>query len=289
LKIRESHTALIQEKPIRFQEYGVGIFRSILSKSALKKEIKKELILINGVIANTATFIQGGESIQLLKDEIRQKSAKLILKLEVCFEDDHLAIINKPAGIVVSGNKQKTIANALPYNLNKSSQTDALTNPLPVHRLDFPTTGLLLVAKTNPSLIALNSMFEEKSVQKIYHAITIGVMKPEGIIETKINGKAATTNYGVIGTQVSDRFDRLNLVRLFPKTGRRHQLRIHLSELGNPILGDVLYGKEDLILKGKGLYLHASSLTLEHPITKEVLKVEAKLPAKFIKLFTDIK
>lgn len=289
MKIRESHTALIQEKPIRFQEYGVAIFKSILSKSALKKEIKKGLILINGAVANTATFIHGGELIELLQDETRLKTANLELKLEVCYEDDYLAIINKPAGILVSGNKQKTITNALPYNFNKSYQTDALTNPLPVHRLDFPTTGLLLIAKTNTSLIALNSMFEDKSIQKIYYAITIGVMQPEGIIDTEIDGKAAITSYEVIETQVSVRFNKLNLVRLFPKTGRRHQLRIHLSELGNPILGDAVYGKEGLILKGKGLYLHASCLSLQHPITKEVLNVEAKLPSKFDKIFADIK
>ena len=287
MKIRESHTALIQEKPIRFQEYGLGIFRSIISKSALKKEIKKGLIMINGVVANTATFITGGELIELLEDEIKLKTAKLALKLEVCYEDDYLAIINKPAGIVVSGNKQKTITNTLPYNLKKSSQTDALTNPLPVHRLDFPTTGLLLIAKTNASLIALNRMFEKKLIQKTYHAITIGTMEPEGTIETEINEKAASSIYEVLDTVASDRFNRLNLVRLFPKTGRRHQLRIHLSELGNPILGDSIYGKDDLILKGKGLYLHASRLMFEHPITNEDMSIEAKLPVKFYKLFSD--
>ena len=289
MKIRESHTALIQEKPIRFQEYGVGIFKSILSKSALKKEIKKGLILINSAPANTATYIVGGEFIELMEDEIKLKSAKLVFKLDVCFEDDYLAIVNKPAGIVVSGNKQKTITNALPYNLAKSSQTDALTNPLPVHRLDFPTTGVLLVAKTNTSLIALNRMFEEKLIEKTYQAITIGAMKPEGAIEREINEKVASSSYKVLESQASEKFEKLNLVQLFPKTGRRHQLRIHLAALGNPILGDSVYGKENLILKGKGLYLHAYCLRFEHPITKEIITVETKLPAKFRKLFADKK
>ena len=112
--------------------------------------------------------------------------------LEVIYEDDYLAIIDKPPGILVSGNKLKTIVNALPFNLQVSSQIDALINPLPVHRLDFPTSGLLLIAKTNNALVALGKMFEEKKISKIYHAITIGQMKPEGADEVSKGNQRET-------------------------------------------------------------------------------------------------
>ncbi len=98
-------------------------------------------------------------------------------------------------------------------------------------------------------------------------------------------GKASVSYYEVEQTIVSDRFEFLNLVKLQPKTGRRHQLRKHLASIGNPILGDADYGKEGLIHKGKGLYLHAYSLQFVHPVTQANVEVKSKLPKKFFKLF----
>ena len=113
---------------------------------ALKKPSKRKLIYINDCIATTAQFILGGEKITLYQPENSSAFKRLIFDLEVVFEDDYLAIINKPAGILVSGNKFKTIDNALQQNLQKSAQLDAV-RPRPTHRLDYPTTGLLLVGK----------------------------------------------------------------------------------------------------------------------------------------------
>ena len=106
----------------------------------------------------------------------------------------------------------------------------------------------------------------------------------EGKLETTIKGKAAISHYKVLQEIPSPKFDQLNLVELSPETGRRHQLRIHMSELGTPILGDKTYGIEGKVMQGKGLYLHALSLSFDHPITKEKIEATTPLPAKFEKL-----
>ena len=271
-------------KPIRLQDYGVGIFNLVFTKSALKKALKKQYITVNGIVATSATFISGGETISLSIPENREPRTKLILKLNVLFEDDYLAIIHKPGGILVSGNSFKTIANGLIQNLKPSNLLDR-TTPQPVHRLDYPTTGLLLIGKTNSSIRALNKLFEDKKIKKSYYATTIGVMQSKGEITTAIDGKPSQSLYKVKASVASERFGSLNLVKLKPKTGRKHQLRKHLLSIGNPILGDKDYNIENLILNGKGLYLHAYSLKFTHPFTQEKLKIKDDLPEKFKKIF----
>jgi len=247
----ETHLVPQQEKIIRLQEYAVGIFKTLPSKSE-----------------NTTPLKQ------------------LEFSLDVLFEDDYLAVIYKPAGILVSGNSFVTIDNALTQNLQKSSQFDAI-RPRPVHRLDYPTSGILLVGKTRTSITALNKLFEHKEVQKTYLAITVGKMKSKGVIDTSIDNKEALTEFNILKTVPSKRFNYLNLVMLKPKTGRKHQLRIHLAAIGNQILGDQGYGKDELKLKGKGLYLHASSLSFTHPFTKEPIYIKGKTPKKFLNIFPE--
>jgi len=210
---------------------------------------------------------------------------KLNFQLKVLFEDEYLAVIHKPAGILVSGNSFKTIANALAQNIKQSHLPDA-TKPQPVHRLDFATTGILLVGKTSSSIRVLNRMFEDKKVEKTYYAITIGEMKDHGEITSEIDGKKSQSNYNVIKSVSSKRFGKLNLVILMPQTGRRHQLRKHMSSIGLPILGDAVYGIESLILNGKGLFLHAYSLNFIHPFTNKKIYIKDQLPKRFQKIFT---
>ena len=280
----ETHIVPQLATRVRLQEYGVGLFNRALTKSALKKVLKKKYITVNGIIATTATYIKGGEVIQLAIPDSVSATKKLVFPLKVLFEDEHLAVIYKPAGILVSGIGFKTIANALPHNLRPSNLSDA-TNPQPVHRLDYATTGLLLVGKTSSSIRDLNRMFVEKTINKVYYAITIGEMNAKGKIKAPIDGKPALSKYTVKETVSSKRFGKLNLVQLKPKTGRRHQLRKHLSGIGNPILGDKDYGVENLILKGKGLYLHAHSLKFVHPFTNENLYIITDFPQRFKMIF----
>jgi len=259
-----------------------------MTKSALKKALKKKYILVNGAIATSATYIHGGETIRVSVPETPDSRKKLVLKLKVLFEDEHIAVMHKPAGILVSGNSFKTIANALAQNIVKSKLADA-TRPQPVHRLDYATTGILLVGKTSSSIRALNKMFEHKKVEKTYYAITIGEMDVSGKITSNIDGKHSKSRYTRIASVPSKKFGKLNLVILQPKTGRRHQLRKHMSQHGNPILGDKDYGIEGLILKGKGLYLHAYSLKFIHPFTNEEMHLKDEIPQRFKKIFPQLK
>ena len=283
MKILESHIVPQQEVPIRLQDYAVGIFTTVATKSAFKKAIKKQLILTNGILASTAMWIKGGETIQLLENS--EKNHKVFnITLEIIYEDDYLAVIEKPSGVSVSGNSFATIDNALKTNLQASSLKD-VTRPRPVHRLDYPTSGLLLIGKTSNAIVQLNKLFEAKEIKKTYHAVTIGKMQTNGKVSLAIDEKDSLSYYRVLDTVSSERFGYLNLVELSPKTGRRHQLRKHMSAVGHPILGDKEYGNEGFILKGKGLYLHAFQLEFIHPFTKEPLKVRSKLPKKFLKIF----
>ena len=197
-------------------------------------------------------------------------------------------MIHKPAGILVSGNNFKTITNALTQNIQPSKLPDA-TKPQPVHRLDYATTGILLVGKTSSSIRALNRIFEDKKIEKTYYAVTIGEMNNRGKITSEIEGKKSQSNYKLFESVSSKRFGKLNLVKLKPQTGRRHQLRKHMASIDNPILGDAAYGIENLILSGKGLYLHAYSLNFIHPITNKQVYFKDELPQRFKKIFIGIR
>ena len=284
MQLLETHIATKLEKPIRFQEYSVGIFKTIPTKSGIKKAIKRELIFIDGGLATTSKYISGGEKIELFQSKNSSNFKRLKLNLEVLFEDNYLAIIYKPAGILVSGNKFVTIANGLPQNLKKSNQFDAV-KPQPIHRLDYPTSGILLIGKTSTAITKLGKLFENKEIQKTYFAITIGKMNLEGKLNSPIDEKNAHTEFEVLKSVTSERFEYLNLVKLLPKTGRKHQLRKHLSTIGNPVLGDKEYFLENKVLSGKGLFLHAATLDFRHPFTKEKISISKELPKKFIKIF----
>ncbi len=244
---------------------------------------------MNGTQGFTDHHISGGELIEVYHDDGEKELTEIDLKLEVLFEDDHLAIVNKPAGIEVSGNKKWTMQNALSGNLRSSGQADWLPVQEPIHRLDYPTSGAVLIGKTASITMALNKLFEDRAVKKTYLAVTIGQMPQSGVVVTDVDNKPACSQYKVLQSIGSERFGFLNLVELTPETGRRHQLRKHMLILGNPILGDWTYFLEGLILKGKGLYLHASSLEFTHPNTGELIKIQAPLPVKFKKLFPDEK
>ena len=281
----ESHKVPKLDNRVRLSDYTPGIFNSIFSKKGIKKAIKKGLVTINGEIGYTADYINGDETIELFQSEIPTKRPSITIPLQIVYEDDYLAIIKKPAGILVSGNKKYTIQNALSNSLKKSKQKDALVYPEPIHRLDYPTSGALLIGKTTQAVILLNKMFEQQKIKKKYLAITIGNQEEKGIIESPINEKPSKSEYKIIKSIPSRKYGCLNLVELIPHTGRTHQLRIHMSTIGNPILGDLKYGKEDLISMGNGLYLQSSHLSFIHPFTNREVETAIPLPKKFSKIF----
>ncbi len=284
-RLLEKLTVPHLEAKKRLSEIAPELFKSLPSKKSIKKAIKGGFVYVNGKQGQTADFIMGGEVLELFENTKVVVKPTIEYPIEVLFEDDFLAVVHKPAGILVSGNKKITLENALPSNLKISTQHDAIDRPEPIHRLDYPTSGALLIGKTQEAVIALNKVFESRSINKQYLAITIGAMPKSGIVEDEVDGKKAKSAYRVLKSEISGRFAYLNLVELTLFSGRRHQLRKHLSTIGNPILGDADYGKEGLILKGKGLYLHSYLLEFIHPFTNEKLKVFAPVPKKFKKIF----
>jgi RluA family pseudouridine synthase len=224
--------------------------------------------------------VVSGQQIDLFQSE--KNVAKVYeFKLSVIFEDEHLAIINKPAGISVSGNQFKTIYNALPFNLKKSIEKDALLVPTPVHRLDLQTSGILVVAKTKTAQIELGKQFERKTINKTYCTIVAGKVINHKTICTPIENKPSETSFEIISTHQSLKYEHLSFLNVFPKTGRTHQIRIHLASIGHPILGDKLYGNTENLLKGKGLFLCAKEISLIHPKTFEKLHFSIEVPRKF--------
>ena len=265
----------------RFIDYSYSAFADLISSNkGVKKAIKRGELLLNEELTESGRFLKNGDKIQLYDSE-KNTPKTYDLELEIVFEDEYFAIINKPAGINVSGNMYRTIVNSLPYNLTKSTCKDALSWFRPVHRLDNQTSGLLIIAKTQKAMVELGRMFENKEIQKKYHAIVIGETDVEGVITKDIEGAKSITEYKVLRQVKSLRNKDLTLLELTPKTGRTHQIRIHLSEIGFPILGDKLYFKEGEVLKHKGLFLSAVKLLFKHPINGDNLNIGMDTPYKF--------
>ncbi len=278
--IKEKHIVSKQDDAIRITDYLIGVFELCPTKSSIKKAIKQKQVKVNGKDTQTGYWIKKGDVITFETDYSIYKP--LELDLPIIFEDEYFAVIHKPAGISVSGNLFYTIENALSYNLKESNQSDAI-RPQPTHRLDNQTSGLLIIAKTKKARIRLGEMFENKSIQKIYHALVIGDIKISGEIDTIVDKKSASTLFEKVKSIPSLKNKHLSLVKLFPKTGRTHQLRIHLSSIGFPILGDKLYGQEGMILKNKGLFLCSTGLLFIHPILGNIVDISIPVPYKFLK------
>lgn len=274
------HTVPAGIEAVRLSDYAAGIFAGLETKSGVKKAVKRGQLFVDGKPASTATWIATGMQIEWRRaDYVAARIFKA--NIDVVYEDDFLAIVVKPAGIAVSGNRFDTIENALSGIIAKSAQPDALPVPRAAHRLDSATSGLLIVAKTQKIRIDLGDMLEHRLISKTYQAIAIGETPPSGVLETPVNGKKALTRFEtqkVISSIVSG---RLSLLKLHPETGRTHQIRIHLATAGFPILGDKLYGNPAFMLRNKGLFLCATKLEFAHPVTNKPLNIEIEIPRKF--------
>lgn len=269
-----------------------------ISRSNLKTVIENDGVLVNDVFRKKSGFeVREGDVIDFVLPEPKTLDVEpnADIKLDIVYEDEHFAVINKPQGMVVhpasSYTKNDTLVNALLADLDKLSSINGVIRPGIVHRLDKDTSGLIVVAKTDEAHKSLASQIEKKSARRIYYGLCDGNFKEDaGTIDAPIarnkrdrkkmgidpDGRRAVTHY-----QVLERFGKYTLVRFELETGRTHQIRVHSSHIHHPIVGDEVYGGSTALYKN-GQLLHARQLVLAHPITGETMKFEADLPEYYL-------
>ncbi len=266
----------------RIAEYCGVVFPTLASKSAAKKAITAGHIFLNGKKARTADFVKNGDLIELRGSAVR-KIKRLDYHIPIEYQDPHLLIVNKPGGIAVNGNRYKTVENGMAH-IPPSTERDALPRPIAVHRLDVPTCGLVVLARTKSAQIKMGKLFQSNRIRKEYIAIVHGTPTSEGEVNSAIQDKTSLTKYQVLRSVPSRIFGSLSLIRLLPITGRTHQLRIHLKSIGHLIVGDKMYADGRKTILGKGLQLCATQLIFAHPVTQDPLSIRIEPPAKFSRI-----
>ena len=295
-----------------------------ISRSKIKSLIEKGLITVNKFKKDPDYKLELNDKISI--NQKTEESSKLLgedIKLNIVYEDEDILIINKPAGIVVhpgAGNKSGTLVNALiHYCGNSLSTIGDSSRPGIVHRIDKDTSGLLVIAKNDAAHLNLAKQFEEHTINRKYIALCLGKLKPTAgrlvslisrsnknrikMMSSKIKGKEAITNYKTIETYFDKKGDAYaSLVECKLETGRTHQIRVHLTEKGNSIIGDKVYGRtpmlkyrnlnpsvQELIKALPGQALHAYFLGFKHPSKNKVVEFQVVNPEYLSNLINSIK
>ena len=267
------------------------------SRSNIKTVVESDGVFVNGILRKKSGFeLKEGDEVEFTLPEPKTLDVEpnSEIKLNIVYEDEHFAVINKPQGMVVhpasSYQKNDTLVNALLADLDKLSSINGVIRPGIVHRLDKDTSGLIVVAKTDEAHKSLASQIEKKTARRIYFGLCDGNFKEDnGTIDVPIarnkrdrkkmgidpDGRRAVTHYTVL-----ERFGKYTLVRFELETGRTHQIRVHSSHIHHPIVGDEVYGGSTALYKN-GQLLHARQLVLTHPISGERMTFEAELPDYF--------
>ena len=295
-----------------------------ISRSKIKSLIEKGLITVNKFKKDPDYKLELNDKISI--NQKSEESSKLLgedIKLNIVYEDEDILIINKPAGFVVhpgAGNKSGTLVNALiHYCGNSLSTIGDSSRPGIVHRIDKDTSGLLVIAKNDAAHLNLAKQFEEHTINRKYIALCWGKLKPTAgklvslisrsnknrikMMSSKIKGKEAITNYKTIETYFDKKGDTYaSLVECKLETGRTHQIRVHLTEKGNSIIGDKVYGRtpmlkyrnlnpsvQELIKALPGQALHAYFLGFKHPSKNKVIEFQVVNPEYLSNLINSIK
>ena len=274
------HTVPETVSPVRLSDYGAGIFEGLPSRAGFKKAIKRGEIFVNGKVGTTGIIVVPGMKISWHPRE-RGITKTYHTSLQVVFEDDYLAVVNKPGGIVVSGNRFRTLENALPDHLYPSPLPDILPAARAVHRLDEATGGLVIIAKTANARIRLGDQLENREVTKKYTVVVIGETPDLWESDMPVDNKEALTKFKKLYAVPSLVSGTLTMLEAQPVTGRKHQIRKHLWWNRLPVLGDKKYAHENFILKGKGLFLCATPIPFKHPENNTQLNFSVDPPPKF--------
>lgn len=282
-----------KENDVRIDSYLSN--NTAYTRNKIQKLIKDEKITVNDKKVSSSYKIKENDIINI--DDIEEEIIDVLpedIELDIVYEDEYLAIINKESGMVVHpavGNICHTLVNALLYHFNKISNKNTI-RPGIVHRLDKDTSGLMIVAKNDMVHNKLSNMIRKKQVERKYLALVWGVVRHDkGTIDapigrdinnrqkykvTDINSKDSITHFKVI-----QRYKDATLIECTLDTGRTHQIRVHLSYIGHPIVNDEVYCNKKLFNKDFGQMLHSKSIKLIHPITKEELYYEQDPPKEF--------
>lgn len=283
---------IIKESGIRLDKALADLTE--LSRSQANEAIKNGNILVNGKAVKAKYSVKEGDLVtyDLPEPEVLEYEAEDI-PLDIVYEDDDVAVVNKPQGMVVHpsvGHTSGTLVNALMYHIHDLSSINGVVRPGIVHRIDKDTSGLLMIAKNDRAHQALAEELKDKKSLRKYLAIVHGnISNDRGVIEAPIGrsekdrkkqavmakGKPAVTHFKVL-----ERFGNYTLVELTLETGRTHQIRVHMAYIGHPVAGDPLYGSRKT-LKGNGQFLHAQTLGFTHPTTGESLRFSVEPPAIF--------
>jgi 23S rRNA pseudouridine1911/1915/1917 synthase len=278
-----------------------------LSRGQLQALIHEGKVTVNGKIGKPSLKLRGGEQIVVMLPPAPQddRVTPENITLQIVYEDQHLAVIDKPAGLVVhpgDGNEQGTLVNALLARYPQIAQIpyDARRRGI-VHRLDKDTSGLIVIAKDSPTQLKLIEQFAARSVEKTYLALVERQPKTTtGRIEAPITrdpqqrkrmavtrqGKPAITEYKVIDTDFPGGQALLEINLL---TGRTHQIRVHLAFIGSPIVGDSVYGFRKQRVRLNRHFLHAAKLAFIHPATGERLLFQSPLPEELQRVLAELK
>ena len=271
-----------------------------ISRSMAVKLIEKGQVTVNGKPVNKSCVITEGDEITAVipEPEVLEVKAENI-PLEIVYEDDYLLVVNKPKGMVVHpapGNPDGTLVNALLWHCKGSlSGIGGEIRPGIVHRIDKDTSGLLVVAKDDATHIGLSQQMAVHSVERAYQTVVYGgFAQDEGFVEANL-GRSKTdrkkmavypaaephTKYAYTGYKVLERLGEFTLLECRLKTGRTHQIRVHMASIHHPVAGDPVYGPHNCITSLHGQCLHAKTLGFIHPITGEQLRFDSELPDYF--------
>lgn len=294
---------------ITLHEVGVRLDKVIsmldnnISRTMIQKMLLDNKILVNGQSKKPSYKVEENDEISI--EEIKLQNVNLKpedIPIEILYEDKDIIVVNKPKGLVVhpgNGNPDGTLVNAI-MNICKDSLSGigGEIRPGIVHRLDKDTSGVLIVAKNDIAHINISNQIKNREVNKIYIALVRGrINENEATIDMPIgrslkdrkkmsvskNGKQAITHFIVL-----KRYKNYTLLKIKIDTGRTHQIRVHMAQIGHPVVGDMVYSNGNNPFGVEGQMLHSKSIEFKHPITNKIMKIEAELPQYFDKILRDL-